>query len=143
MESEKVFQIVREEAKKLKIGHLSLRIVRLKERDCQAPIKEFSKNLRGLGFWEIIKRIRLFKKAVQEAADLVHQQTSGVRKDRPGVYMFYVNPEGLSSKKRFRRLCRHELYHIAAGHCDMKYSFIKNIILDIPAMIYEFFGIRV
>jgi hypothetical protein len=57
--------------------------------------------------------------------------------------MFYIGPGELSSEKGFRRLCRHELYHIAAGHCDKKYSFIKNIIIDIPAMIYEFFGIRV
>jgi len=62
-------------------------------------------------------------------------------------YVFRINPTHLSRSARdtneFRRMCRHELYHIAAGHTESP-SLWRYILFDEPlAMFYEYTGLNV
>lgn len=70
-------------------------------------------------------------------------EKSAVRKFEDGIYWLRTREEYLQNPKAFRSVCRHELYHIAAGHCDLRYlPTLRNIILDVPATLYEFLGIN-
>ncbi|MCX6746586.1 MAG: hypothetical protein NTU63_00425 [Candidatus Pacearchaeota archaeon] len=52
----------------------------------------------------------------------------------------HINP----TKIRFKHIIRHELYHSYRHKKDVErgVGFMRNLLLDIPANVYSYFGIR-
>jgi len=61
------------------------------------------------------------------------------KRNQEGCYKCQIHKGCTFDPDIFRKKVRHELYHIYAGHCDRTppISFLSNLLLDIPTLIYE------
>lgn len=76
---------------------------------------------------------------IREFLESCQEQSSGVLKIERGHYLCEISEIHVQNSERFRGLARHELYHIAAGHCETRCGlpFWRNLILEIPATLYQ------
>jgi len=133
-------RIFEEEREKLGLSDTPIKIVINEKIDYESYLKRFSSKIENLSFLETL---RLSIKAIKELSNMAHQETSGIRQTCDSTYTFDVNPERMESEREFRSLCKHELYHVAAGHCDIEQPRLRDrVIGEITAMLYEYLNIR-
>ncbi len=106
----------------------------------------------GLDIIPIIKivcheKINMNVGSIQQLYEEVSKSGTAVKKSNEFGYIFRINIEDMETLEKFRGVCKEELYHIAAGHCEYIFrnknnSMVKNLLFDITARLYECFGIN-
>ncbi len=106
----------------------------------------------GLDIIPIIKiicheKINMNVGSIQQLYEEVRKSGTAVKKSNEFGYIFRINIRDMETPEKFRKACKEELYHIAAGHCDYIFrnknnSMTKNLLFDITACLYWHFGIN-
>ena len=58
------------------------------------------------------------------------------------IYEISLSSDKLKDPKSFRNTCKHELFHIAAGHCENSNIFKYILIHEPTTILYELTGIK-
>ena len=108
-------EIYDEERNRLELGDTKIRLFKASRPDRSLPFRELVMEL-----WIATPSVRL----------------------RNRRYEFLMTEEMLENEKRFRSCTRHELYHIYKGHFDNGVTLLKNLVYDVPTMLYQYTGLR-